>query len=213
MDIFTPNPANAPVEGFLHNKLLNPDYWFPKEVNFLTKLFQGIFSDTTKEILHSLIFYFTLFFITIICYVAVRMFEIRKKEHAHLHHEIEEFAHTQREIEKKLQDEKSMSKNERWIKVLNYLFSHSSSDWKLAIMEADSMLLDFMGQMGFPGDTLGDRLKAADQDTFPPLTRAWEVHSVRNRIAHEGLSFELTQQEAKRIIAIYESIFHPYGYI
>jgi len=53
----------------------------------------------------------------------------------------------------------------------------------------------------------------ANQENFPQLTTAWEVHTIRNKIAHEGLAFELSQHEAKRIIALYEQIFHGYGFI
>ena len=58
-----------------------------------------------------------------------------------------------------------------------------------------------------------EKLKMANQDNFPSLTNAWEVHTIRNKIAHEGLSFELSQHEAKRIIALYEQIFRQYGFI
>ena len=83
----------------------------------------------------------------------------------------------------------------------------------MAIIEADSMLESLMADLGFHGNTLGDRLKMANQDTFKGLTSAWEAHTVRNRIAHEGLAFELSQHEAKRIITLYEHIFRQYGYI
>ncbi len=75
------------------------------------------------------------------------------------------------------------------------------------------MLDQLLVQLGFKGESLGDKLKAATQESFPNLTAAWEVHTVRNRIAHEGLSFELSHHEAKRIIALYEKIFHGYGFI
>jgi hypothetical protein len=154
-----------------------------------------------------------MFFLTIISYVIVRMLEIRAKEHKHLHHEIHEYAHNKREYEKRLREEVGGSKNEHWGVVLNYLFSQHKSDWKLAIIEADTMLDGLMDQLGFHGESLGEKLKMANQENFPQLTTAWEVHTVRNKIAHEGLAFELSQHEAKRIIALYEQIFHTYGYI
>jgi hypothetical protein len=153
------------------------------------------------------------FFLTIICYTFVRLFEIRKKEREHLRQEIAEYARNQVEQEKRLREEVGGSKNERWGKTLNYLFSQHGSDWKLAIIEADSMLFDLLGELGFVGENLGDRLKVAGQDNFPQLPTAWEVHTIRNRIAHEGLAFELSQHEAKRAIALYEQIFHAYGFI
>lgn len=141
------------------------------------------------------------------------MLEIRKKEHAYLHHEIEEYAHNKHEYEKRLHEETGGSKNERWSKALGYLFSQHASDWKLSIIEADSMLEELLDQLGFKGDSLGDKLKSANQENFRELTIAWEVHTIRNRIAHEGLAFELSQHEAKRVIALYEQIFHAYGFI
>ena len=75
------------------------------------------------------------------------------------------------------------------------------------------MLESLLEQLGFRGASLGDRLKLANQDNFHNLTIAWDVHTIRNRIAHEGLAFELSQHEAKRVLALYERIFHDYGYI
>ena len=197
----------------LSSKYFNPGYLFDHGVAFFHNFFTYIFSSQVTNLGRAVLFFLAMFFLTIICYAAVRLLEIRAKEHKHLHHEIEEYAHNKAEYEKHLHEEVGGSKNERWGKTLSYLFSQHASDWKLAIIEADSMLENLMDQLGFKAETLGDRLKLANQDNFPRLTIAWEVHSVRNRIAHEGLAFVLSQHEAKRIIALYEQIFHDYGYI
>lgn len=172
-------------------------------------LFSGFLTD--------LLYLILIFLITVIAYVIVRMFELRKKEHEHLHHEIHEFAHKHKEMEDKKAASESSSggkiKNERWDNVLKHLYSENQADWKLAIIDADEMLLGLMTDMGFKGDGLGEKLKNADRDEFHSLSAAWEVHTVRNRIAHEGLSYELSQREAKRVIALYEQIFHEFGYV
>jgi hypothetical protein len=124
-----------------------------------------------------------------------------------------EYRHHQAELEKKKREGEGGSKNERWNKVLSFLFSPNQGDWKLAVIEADSMLESLAGDLGFKGETLGDKLKVATQESFRGLSNAWEVHTIRNRIAHEGASFELSQREAKRVIALYEQIFRQYGYI
>lgn len=199
--------------SFLSSKYLNPGYLFDQGYGFLQNLFSFSVSNQTISIAKTALFFFATFFLIIICYTIVRLFEIRAKERKHLHHEIYEYAHNKAEQEKRLREEVGGSKNERWSKTLNYLFSQHSSDWKLAIIEADSMLESLLEQLGFRGASLGDRLKLANQDNFPNLTIAWDVHTIRNRIAHEGLAFELSQHEAKRVIALYERIFHDYGYI
>lgn len=199
--------------SFFDSKYFDPGYLFNQGVTNINNFFTYIFSDKITSLEKTILFFLSMFFLIIICYAIIRMFEIRDKEHKHLQHEIAEYAHNKAEYEKHLREEVGGSKNERWSKTLDYLFSQHSSDWKLAIIEADSMLEGLMEQLGFRGETLGDRLKLANQENFPNLTTAWEVHTVRNRIAHEGLAFELSQHEAKRIIALYEEIFHEYGYI
>jgi len=198
--------------SILKSEVLNPDYLFNQGSSFSRGLYDNIFSPKAISMFRTLLFFLGMFFLTVISYSSVRMFEIRKKEQAHLQHEIEEYAHHQAEANK-LKEEEGVSKNERWNKTLTYLFSESSSDWKLAIIEADAMLESLMAELGYKGENLGERLKMANQENFPSLTLAWEVHTIRNRIAHEGLSFELSQHEAKRVIALYEQIFHQYGYI
>ena len=201
------------ILSFLNSKYLNPDYLFGQSAVFFRDFFSFVDGDQIISFGKTALFFLAIFFLTIICYTIVRMFEIRKKERQHLHHEIAEYAHNKAEYEKRLREEVGGSKNEHWGKVLNYLFSQHSSDWKLAIIEADSMLEGLMDQLGYKGESLGDKLKMANQDNFPSLTTAWEVHTIRNRIAHEGLAFELSQHEAKRVMVLYEQIFHPYGYI
>lgn len=211
-----PNPS---VQGtifgdtFLNSKYFNPAYWFDKEFISFNKFISFITSNEVTNLEKIILIFLAMFFLTIISYTIIRMLEIRAKEHKHVHHEIHEYAHNKIEQEKRLREQVGGSKNEHWGKVLSYIFSQHGSDWKLAIIEADSMLEGLMEQLGFRGETLGDRLKLANQDNFPQLTIAWEVHTVRNRIAHEGLAFELSQHEAKRIIALYEQIFHGYGFI
>jgi hypothetical protein len=200
-------------KSFINSQYFNPAYLFSKEVSVFKNIGDFLQSEQVHQVGSTILFFLAMFFISVICYSTIRMFEIRKKEHAHLHHEIEEYAHHRKEEEKRLKEKAGGSKNERWSKTLNYLFSQYTSDWKLAIIEADEMLLALMGQLGFKGDTLGDKLKSANQENFPQLTSAWEVHTIRNRIAHEGLSFEITHHEAKRVIAEYEKIFYAYGFI
>jgi hypothetical protein len=152
-----------------------------------------------------------LFFLTLLAYCAVRLLEIRKKEHEHLRHEIAEYAHHHKAKEEA--QAAAPSANPRWLKVLEYTFSETPSDWKLAIIEADSLLDDLLDTLGFRGESLGEKLRSADQERFPMLTRAWEVHTIRNNIAHEGSTFEISHVEAKRVVAVYEQIFRNYGFI
>lgn len=206
MDIFTDPVASA----FLDSQFLSPDYLADRGGNALYNIFYLIFFSSISR---GVLMFFALFFLSIIAYTSVRMLEIRRKEARHLEHKIREYAHHKAEQEKKKEEGEGMSKNEKWNNLLIHLMSSSPGDWKLAVIEADLLLDVLLYQLGFQGKTVGERLKSADQEKFPQLTQAWEVHTIRNRIAHEGLNFELSLHEARRVIAIYESIFRPYGLI
>lgn len=207
---------NSVIQGtFLDSKWFNPDYLFVRGSEIFDKIV-NFFTGSHTEIIslyQNALIILAFFFLIILSYTVVRMFEIRAKERKHLAHEIAEYAQHQAEREAEKAKGEGVSKNERWIKTLSYLYSQHVSDWKLAVIEADSMLEGLLDQLGFTGESLGAKLKTATQDKFRSLTSAWEVHTVRNRIAHEGTSFELSQHEAKRVIAIYEQIFREYGYI
>ena len=195
---------------FLGSKYFNPFYLFNQGYIFFQNLFSVIFSNQVRDLYFFILFLLATFFFGLIAYCLIRVLEIRKKEKAHLAHEIAEYAKHKVEREKAAQGE---STNPRWAKTLTYLFSNNSSDWKLSIIEADSMLDSLMDQLGFRGDSLGEKLKSASQDNFRNLATVWEVHTIRNRIAHEGLSYEISQHEAKRVISLYDNIFRDYGYI
>ncbi len=215
MDVQSPQlfNSNLPPDTVLGSKYLNPGYLFDKEVGILHNFWNFVTDGNTISTYKTILFLLAMFFITIIFYSFVRMLEIRRKEKKHLQHEIEEYAHHQTEKEKKKTEGEVISKNERWRQVLHLLFSTNPNDWKLSIVEADAMLEILLGELGFVGENLGEKLKLAGEKGFRPLNRAWEVHTIRNRIAHEGSIFELSHHEAKRVIALYEQIFREFGYI
>lgn len=101
----------------------------------------------------------------------------------------------------------------RFAKVLEHGNSTRESDWRLAILEADVLLDEMVTGMGYHGDSLGEKLKAIEKSDFLTLDKAWEAHAVRNKIAHEGAAFTLTEREAKRVIALYEEVFKEFRYV
>jgi len=103
--------------------------------------------------------------------------------------------------------------NSRWQSVLDYLNSENPAEWRVAILEADSMLDEVVKKAGGVGDTLGERLKSINPEGFNSLNSAWDAHKVRNMIAHQGADFQLTKREAKRVIDLYGIVFKEFQYI
>jgi len=103
--------------------------------------------------------------------------------------------------------------DKRWQSVQSRLASHSEGDWRLAIIEADIILDEMLQRMGYHGEGIGEKLKNAEKSDFTTLDLAWEAHKIRNRIAHDGPSFHLTHEEARRVIGLFEKVFQEFYFI
>lgn len=101
----------------------------------------------------------------------------------------------------------------RWEKIIKHLDLGKESEWRLAILEADILLDEMVTNMGYQGDSLGEKLKGIEKSDFTALDLAWEAHNIRNKIAHEGEAFALTEREARRVLALYEEVFKEFHYI
>ena len=90
-----------------------------------------------------------------------------------------------------------------WAKITARLETGLESEYKLAVIEADSMLNDILKGMGFGGETLGERLERLTAATLPNLEQIWEAHKIRNNIVHDP-DYRLTLDEARKVLGIYE---------
>lgn len=104
-------------------------------------------------------------------------------------------------------------KNERWVRVQNLMSSHTASDWRQAIIEADIILDEMLDRIGYEGESIGDKLKQIEESDFVTLNKAWEAHKIRNHIAHRGGDFVFSKSEADRVIKLYEKVFEEFYYI
>lgn len=136
----------------------------------------------------------------VIIYCTVRLFELRKREEEYYGTLLVAPGHD-RDV------------NHRWIHIQSLIASTNASDWRTAIIEADIMLDDMLKEQGYVGEGIGERLKLVESSDFSTLNDAWEAHKVRNQIAHEGSSFNLSDTLARRTIARYESVFREFDLI
>ena len=92
---------------------------------------------------------------------------------------------------------------DRWHVVEGYMRDEMEVMWRLGIIEADNLLYDVLKEKGYDGNSLGDMMKEAK---FNSISQAWDAHKVRNRIAHEGSAYHLTDREARRVFGLYEEV-------
>ncbi|MFH1462244.1 MAG: hypothetical protein ABIG08_00865 [bacterium] len=93
-----------------------------------------------------------------------------------------------------------------WIKIKSRLNTGLESEYKLAVIEADSMLDDILKRMGFGGETLEERMQKITSATLPNLDEAKEIHQVRNNIVHDP-DYQLSLDKARKILDVYEQSF------
>ena len=102
---------------------------------------------------------------------------------------------------------------QRWNMVEQHMKSQNPAEWRMGIIDADTMLEDMITGMGYQGGSFGEKLKSINPAQFPNLQLAWEVHKVRNRIAHDGQSFQLSERDAYQAFKTYEQLLRGGGYI
>lgn len=136
----------------------------------------------------------------IIVYAMVRLFELRKRE--------EKFYSTMIAA-----PETAGGMHPRWEHIQSLLEGTGPSKWREAIIEADIMLDDVLTKQGHAGAGVGEKLKSVDEAELATLQDAWEAHKVRNLIAHQGSSFDLSDSLAQRTIAHYEAVFRELNVI
>lgn len=98
-----------------------------------------------------------------------------------------------------------------WDQIRRHIESENPNDWRLSIIEADIMLDRALTNLGYAGNTLGEKLKSISVQHVSSLQDAWDAHIIRNKIAHEGSDFVLTHRLAREAITKYQRVLSELG--
>ncbi len=178
---------------------LNIEYVFNKVANSISGFINLILDPHTWSVVGTVSVIISVLCLVIIIFSLVRMYEIQVFDREEIDHEIAHALARDREREKKL--------NPRWKYILTLVESPNESDWRVAIIESDSLLEETLRDKGLVGDTMSELLDEAQANGYQRIQDAWDAHIVRNKIAHEGQSFPLTQIETRRVTRLYQNIF------
>ncbi|MEI8337741.1 MAG: hypothetical protein WCF92_01175 [bacterium] len=110
-------------------------------------------------------------------------------------------------------DIQSHGPNRKWLFIEEKMSSQNEQDWKIAIVDADIILEEMLGRMGYVGEGIAEKLKQVEKADFQTIQNAWEGHKLRNRIAHEGSNFHLSRTEAERGIENFKKVFEEFFFI
>ncbi|OGI83334.1 hypothetical protein A2997_02480 [Candidatus Nomurabacteria bacterium RIFCSPLOWO2_01_FULL_36_10b] len=160
---------------------------------------------TSFNIFHTSLFKFILIIIVLILCAGIIYVLIRMRELKH--------ADAKKYKEYFIRPSPTAQTNKRWQNVEALFQSSNPNDWRVAIIEADTMLDDLITSLGYKGENLGERLKSIPPATFPALQLAWEAHKIRNRIAHQGIDYPLQPGEAWHVFKLFQAVFRDTHYI
>ncbi|MBU0546628.1 MAG: hypothetical protein ABH876_00775 [Patescibacteria group bacterium] len=93
----------------------------------------------------------------------------------------------------------------KWRKITNRIKKHKEEDCKLALIEADNMLDETLGQIGYIG-SLEEKLGQIKEDTISNIIEVRKVHTVINSIKHDP-NYNLSVGQTDRFLDIYRKIF------
>ncbi len=185
--------------------IFNTDSAVSGVFDFFKPIINFIINPHTWTVLGIVSSSISIFFIGIIIFSLVRMREIQIHEKHELEHEIREAL---------IRDQEAIKNdNPRWHYILTLIESPNESDWRVAIIEADTMLDEILDKKGMVGETLSEKLEQARSNGYAFIQGAWDAHIIRNQIAHQGSDFTLTQIEGRRVIRMYQSFFEELGVI
>ncbi len=98
----------------------------------------------------------------------------------------------------------------QWAKTSARLETGLESEYKLAVIEADSLFDDVLKRMGYGGESVGERLDKVAPTIIPSIEEVRQAHKVRNNIVHDP-DYRLELQEARNTLSIYEKALIDLG--
>jgi len=94
----------------------------------------------------------------------------------------------------------------RWQKIMQRLDAGSEAEYKLAIIEADTLLDDMLKKMRLSGETVDERLQKITPLMIPNVEELTAAHHIRNSIVYDP-DYRLNSNEARRVLLVYQKTF------
>jgi hypothetical protein len=178
---------------------LNVEFVFSKILEYIKPIIETLTNPHTWTVAGIVSVLLSIIFLFIIIFSLVRMVEIQIYDKEEIEHEIHNALLKQKERDR--------NSNPRWHYILTLIESPNESDWRVAIIEADSMLEESLKEKGLSGNTVSELLEGAKESGYRSIQDAWDAHIVRNQIAHQGSDFPISQIEGRRVIKMFQNFF------
>jgi hypothetical protein len=99
-----------------------------------------------------------------------------------------------------------------WERIIHTVETSETKDFKVAIIEADALVDSVLKAYAYPGENMGERLKSIKKDDLPSLDKLWNVHKLRNTIAHHP-GYKVSVAQGYDTLKTYKTILSELGAI
>jgi len=99
----------------------------------------------------------------------------------------------------------------KWLAIEQSLDRNDEMTCHLAVLNADKLVDQALRELGYPGETMGDRIKAT-RGKLSHRDELWSAHKLRNRIAHES-DVRVNYNQARRALAGFKRTLKDLGAI
>lgn len=93
--------------------------------------------------------------------------------------------------------------NAQWIKIIKKTESGGEQNFKLAIVQADDLMLQTLKDRGFQGKDFEELIANVDKKIIPNYEDILEAHEIRNNIVYD-LDYKLDLERAKKMLNDYQ---------
>ena len=98
---------------------------------------------------------------------------------------------------------------QRWLRIESSLAKDNPATYQTSILQADKLLDMALKDRGFKGQTMGERMKSANNE-WSNANHLWGAHKIRNRIAHEP-DVHVTYEIAARALVAFKQGLRDMG--
>ncbi len=98
----------------------------------------------------------------------------------------------------------------QWDRIFKKLNTGRETEYKLAVIEADSLLEDMLKKSGYSGRTFEEKIKNLSPAVFKDKEQLLKAHMCRNYIISNP-DFKLGAEQAKKILETYRSVLIGLG--
>lgn len=99
-----------------------------------------------------------------------------------------------------------------WKKIMKRFDTGIEAEYKLAIIETDTMLGDILERMGYNEETIEKSLNKVTSAEIPNIDDLKEARRIRNGVIHDP-DYQLSKEKAKEVMDVYQESFRSLGIV